>query len=62
MEMLYLEQDLFKDVSSIIEQGRIEISRRASFGAVLLFWKVGQRVNKEILGNQRADYGKKIVS
>ncbi len=27
----------------------------------LLFWRVGNRINQEILGNQRAEYGKRIV-
>jgi predicted nuclease of restriction endonuclease-like (RecB) superfamily len=29
---------------------------------VLIFWQVGNRINEEVLGNQRADYGKQIVS
>jgi len=35
---------------------------QANRGTVLLFWKVGKRVNDEILENRRADYGKQIVS
>lgn len=27
----------------------------------LLYWKVGKRINDEILGNERAEYGKQIV-
>lgn len=27
----------------------------------LLFWRVGNRINQEILGNQRAEYEKRIV-
>ncbi len=27
-----------------------------------LYWHIGERINREILGNQRAEYGKKIVS
>jgi hypothetical protein len=26
-----------------------------------LFWKIGQRINDEVLQNKRADYGKQIV-
>ena len=28
----------------------------------MLFWHIGTRINKEILQNKRADYGKQIVS
>jgi hypothetical protein len=28
----------------------------------MTFWQIGRRVNLEVLGNKRADYGKQIVS
>ena len=28
----------------------------------LLYWQIGKRINEEILQNQRAEYGKEIVS
>ena len=28
----------------------------------MLYWNVGRRINKEILGEQRADYGKRVVA
>jgi len=56
------EQILFEEISAIIEKGRREISLQANHGAVLIFWQVGNRINKEILDNKRADYGKQIVS
>jgi len=33
----------------------------ANRGTVLLFWKIGKRINDEVLNNKRADYGKQIV-
>ena len=56
------EKILFEEISAIIEKGRREISLQANHGAVLIFWQVGNRINKEILDNKRADYGKQIVS
>jgi predicted nuclease of restriction endonuclease-like (RecB) superfamily len=35
---------------------------RASRETVLIFWQVGRRINDGVLENQRADYGKQIVS
>ena len=62
MDLINCEQNLFEDISAIIEKGRREISLQASRGAVLIFWQVGKRINDEILENKRADYGKQIVS
>jgi len=62
MDFINPEQILYEEISAIIEQGRREISLQASRGAVLIFWKVGKRINDEILDNKRADYGKQIVS
>jgi len=55
------EQALFGEISALIEQGRRFIYAGASSTTVLLFWKIGQRINDEILKSERADYGKKIV-
>jgi hypothetical protein len=27
-----------------------------------MYWHIGERINREVLGNERADYGKQIVS
>lgn len=34
---------------------------QANSTLTLLFWHIGSRINKEILQNKRADYGKQIV-
>ena len=62
MNLMNSEQVLLEEISFIIERGRREISKRACRETVLIFWQVGKRINDEILGNQRADYGKQIVS
>ena len=62
IDLMNTEQILFEEISVIIERGRRDIFMRASHGTVLIFWQVGKRINDEILGNQRADYGKQIVS
>ncbi|MCL2065723.1 MAG: PDDEXK nuclease domain-containing protein, partial [Candidatus Cloacimonetes bacterium] len=53
---------LFDEISKLIEQSRKAIYKQASATTVLLFWKIGQCINCDILENKRADYGKQIVS
>jgi predicted nuclease of restriction endonuclease-like (RecB) superfamily len=62
MELAIYEQRLLEDISGIIEHGRHAIASQGNKIAISIFWKVGRRVNEEVLKNKRADYGKRIVS
>ena len=53
---------LFSELSVIIEQSRIQLASQVNSALTLLFWNVGQRINSEVLQNNRAEYGKQIVS
>ena len=52
---------LFLEISSLIGTTKKRIYNRASSETVLLFWKIGKRINEDILNNERAEYGKKVV-
>jgi predicted nuclease of restriction endonuclease-like (RecB) superfamily len=62
MDLLNSEQMLFEEISTLIEQSRRAIHIQASNATILLFWKIGKRINTDVLENKRADYGKQIVS
>ncbi|MDR1993617.1 MAG: DUF1016 N-terminal domain-containing protein [Nitrososphaerota archaeon] len=62
MDLNNTEQNLFEEISSLIEQTRRTVFQYASNTTITLFWNIGQRINHEILRNKRADYGKQIVS
>jgi len=62
MNMMNTDKILFDEISMLIVQSRRAIYAQANSATVLLFWKIGQRINVEILQNKRADYGKQIVS
>ena len=59
--VLPAQSDLFASVSGLIEEARRTLARQANSTTVFLFWRIGQRVNSEILHHQRAEYGQKIV-
>lgn len=54
--------DLFATVSVLNEEARRTPARQANSTTVFLFWRIGQKVNSEILHDKRAEYGLKIVS
>ncbi len=52
---------LLSDIRSLIEAARMRVSTTANVEMVLLYWHIGNRILKDILGMERADYGKQIV-
>ncbi len=55
------EQALLTELSQLIEQSQQQVVSQANSTLTMLFWHIGNRINKEILQNKRADYGKGIV-
>jgi hypothetical protein len=53
---------LYQDVSSLIDQSRQIVVAQGSQLTISLFWHIGKRINDDVLGGNRADYGKQIVS
>lgn len=56
-----MPQDLLEDLSQIIEQGKQQVVVQANSALVLVYWQVGKRINKEILHEKRAEYGKEVI-
>ena len=56
-----LENDLFIELSQLIEQSKQQVAVQANSAVTILFWQVGNRINETILQNKRAEYGKQIV-
>ena len=56
------ELSLITDLRQIIEQARNRVAATANYALSIMYWHIGERINREVLGNQRADYGKQIVA
>ena len=52
---------LLNELVSLIEDGRRQLSFAANATITLIYWRVGKRINDDILKNKRAGYGKQIV-
>ena len=55
-------QSLIQDLRQIIEQARGQVAATANYAQTMMYWHIGKRINREVLGNQRAEYGKQIVA
>lgn len=54
-------EKLLRDLRGLIDQSRLDMVRAVNMGMVLLYWQVGNRIRKDILGEKRAGYGEEIV-
>ena len=53
--------ELLNSIIGLIDQTRHFIAKTVNQELTLLYWKIGKNINDEILKNDRADYGKKII-
>lgn len=53
---------LVSELKILIEQRKLEVSVEVNAAISMLYWEVGNRINKEILKEQRATYGKQIIN
>ena len=58
----YNTQSLMLDLRQIIEQARGHVAATANYELTMMYWHIGDRINREVLGNERAEYGKQIVA
>ena len=52
---------LVGEIKTLIEQSKQQVSVAVNATITMLYWQVGNRINTEILKDQRAEYGKQIV-
>jgi predicted nuclease of restriction endonuclease-like (RecB) superfamily len=53
---------LLGDIRDLIETARIRVAVGVNVTLLLRNWSIGSRIQKDILGKERAPYGKKIVA
>ena len=54
--------ELLDSIIGLIDQTRHFVAKTVNQELTLLYWKIGKSINYEILKNDRADYGKKLIS
>ncbi|CAA6691428.1 MULTISPECIES: YhcG family protein [unclassified Lentimonas] len=61
IDIIQSKEGLATDVRRMIEQTREGVAQTVNAGMTLLYWRIGKRIQTEILNNERAEYGKEIV-
>lgn len=55
------DNNLFADIRQMIEATRTQVAATVNSAMTLMYWHIGNRINREVLGGERAAYGKQIV-
>ncbi len=53
---------LLKEVRSLITESHARVVATVNSAMSILYWEIGQRINTDILQNQRAGYGQEVVA
>lgn len=53
---------LSQEVAALIRSAKQRAAMAVNSELTLLYWHIGQRINQAVLGGERADYGKQIVT
>lgn len=57
-----LSAELLGDLRKIIDTARSHVAATANYELTAMYWHIGDRINRDVLNNERAEYGQQIVS
>lgn len=56
------EQNLYNQIKELIETTKQNVAVTVNSSLTLMYWNIGNMINRDILDNKRAQYGKEIVA
>lgn len=57
-----VESRLLSDVRQLIESTKSQVAVTVNSAMTMMYWHIGDRINRELLGGERAAYGKQVVA
>lgn len=57
---IHSEQQLVDDLRHLIDETRRKVAAVANAGIATMYWQIGERINREVLGNQRQLMAKEL--
>ena len=58
----YIVSNLFVDIRKLIDSTKTQVAVTVNSAMTLMYWHIGDRINRELLGGERAAYGKQVVA
>ena len=59
---LLMTSELINDLRQIIDSARSHVAATANYEVTMMNWNIGNRINRNVLNYERAEYGKQIVA
>ena len=56
------QNNLLNEVCNIIDTSKQQVAVSVNSAMTMMYWHIGDRINREVLGGERAAYGKQIVA
>lgn len=56
------EDKLLTDIRQLIESTKSQVAVTVNSAMTIMYWHIGTRINRELLGGERAAYGKQVVA
>lgn len=57
-----IDKNLLSEVRQLIESAKLQVAVTVNSTMTVMYWHIGDRINRELLGGERASYGKQIVA
>ena len=57
-----VSKTLLNDLRQIIDTARSHVAATAKYEVTMMYWNIGNRINRDVLNYERAEYGKQIVA
>ncbi len=55
-------EKLVADIRRLIEEAKQHAATAVNAGLTLLYWRIGERIRRDILGGEQASYGDQVVA
>ncbi len=52
---------LFADIAHLITESKASVAQTVNSALTMLYWKIGRRINQDVLQHKRADYGTQVI-
>lgn len=62
LQNISMHSNLLADIRQLIEATKSQVASTVNSAMTLMYWHIGDRINRDVLGGERAIYGKQIVA
>lgn len=58
----HIDNNLLADIRQLVESAKTQVAVTVNSTMTMMYWRIGDRINREMLGGERAAYGKQMIA